>query len=92
MDAPPLAIDRVDDTSATAHWKFWGTLLWGLLITAVFLALQAGIVYGVVASSEGALSESEFMDRYISAATSGCRRSTRWRVSCLSFTSTMICA
>ena len=70
MDAP-LASDRVDDANATAHWKFWGTFLWGLLITAVFLLLQVGIVYGVVASSQGQLSESEFMARYISAATSG---------------------
>jgi membrane protease YdiL (CAAX protease family) len=72
MDDAPVAAGRdVADAAATAHWRFWATLLWGLLITAAFLTLQSAVVYWVVVSRQRPLSESEFMERYVSAAESG---------------------
>jgi membrane protease YdiL (CAAX protease family) len=64
----PLAAESVPPA---AHWKFWGTVLWGLLILGVFLGLQAAIVFWVLASTPGPLSESEFVTRYVSTAQSG---------------------
>lgn len=60
-----------DAVVAAPHWRFWGTILWGLLILGVFLGLQAAIVFWVLVSGQGPLTESEFMSRYVSAAQSG---------------------
>lgn len=54
-----------------AHWRFWGTLLWGILIALVFLALQAATVLWVLIARNDHLSEAEFAELYASSAQNG---------------------
>jgi hypothetical protein len=53
------------------HWKFWGTILWGVLIVVIFLGLQALAVLCVVLARYGNLLESEFLHVYASTAQDG---------------------
>jgi hypothetical protein len=36
-------------------WKFWGTLLWGLLVTAAMFAAQVVVVVGFALARPGPL-------------------------------------
>src|SRR5215475_13800570 len=59
-----------DDTKPL-HWGFWATVVWGVVIGAVFLVLQIVILVWGVASRDESLSESEFAQMVVSAAQNG---------------------
>jgi membrane protease YdiL (CAAX protease family) len=69
MDSPSLP--QPVGAPPAAHWKFWGTALWGILIALTFLALQALTVAGVLISRNPYLSEEEFIATYVSTAQDG---------------------
>ncbi len=55
----------------SAHWKFWGSLLWGVLIAAAFIVVQAITILAVLINEHGAPSESELVELYVSTAENG---------------------
>jgi uncharacterized protein len=75
-DDPSCVLNVGDPTDKTtfpqyAHWGFWGTIIWSVLILAVFSALQVLTLVAVVIVSSGPLSESEFSQKIASAANNG---------------------
>lgn len=57
--------------SQPAHWGFWGTVIWGIVILVIFVALQTITILVVVVSRETNLSESDVMELFISAGENG---------------------
>ena len=68
-----------------AHWRFWGTVIWGIVIAAIFQVLQIVVVFRFVGSREGKLSESEFAQVVASAAQDG------YVLSLATFATTVVC-
>ena len=54
-----------------SHWGFWGTIIWSVLILAVFFALQITTVVVLVMINSGPLSESELSEKIASSAYNG---------------------
>jgi membrane protease YdiL (CAAX protease family) len=54
-----------------SHWGIWGTIIWSLLILAIFFALQVLTLAVSVIINSGPLTESELGDRIASAAKNG---------------------
>jgi len=53
------------------HWGLWGTIIWSVLILAVFFALQIVTVIVLVMVTSGPLSESELSEKIASTAYNG---------------------
>jgi hypothetical protein len=49
------------------HWRFWGTLLWGVLIAIAFSALQAVLAIAIFAVRNPGFSDSD-LERLFSAS------------------------
>lgn len=58
-------------SSQPVHWEFWGTVIWGAVIAAIFIVLQVITMLVVVVSRNRNLSESELMKLFISAGEDG---------------------
>jgi len=54
-----------------AHWRLWGTILWGTTISVIFVVLQVATILVAVVSRSGRLSESELAELLSSAANDG---------------------
>ena len=68
-----------------AHWGFWGTLLWGVLIAFIFVVLQAIAMIIILLTLEKYSSPSGFEQAFISAATDG------FVLSVATFVTTILC-
>ena len=53
------------------HWKFWGTVLWGAVIFAAFLALQTITVLAIIDFQKRQLSAAEIEQLFRSAGENG---------------------
>ena len=59
------------ETQGPAHWGFWGTLLWGVLIVVVFTALQVLVLIMILALRKPGFSESDLTELLSAAEADG---------------------
>lgn len=55
------------ETTASPHWKFWGTLLWGVVIAGIFILTQIAVAFFIFAK----LGETERADFALSIGENG---------------------
>ena len=71
--------------SQPAHWRFWGTVLWGTLIAVIFTVLQVFVFFVIVGLRNRGLSESDFGAALESAVNDGTI------ISVATFATTVVC-
>ena len=72
-DIPVNSAEASDAISSAqhSHWGFWGTLIWSVLILAIFFALQIVTVIVLVMINSGPPSETELSQKIVSMAYNG---------------------
>ena len=68
-----------------AHWGFWGTVIWGAVISVIFIVLQTITIFVAVVSRNGNLSQSALEQLFISAVGNG------HFISLATFVTTVVC-
>ena len=68
-----------------AHWGFWGTVIWGVVIAIIFFIVQIITISAAIALREGGVSESKLEQLFISAGENG------YFVSLSTFVTTIVC-